>query len=117
MTPTYSSAQVAALSVISQLIVPRTVLSTALVCCFVSGWTICIMSGFRLVKIIESEGWPSVPADAVWPSIYENEPLRTHGWPSIGGGVTVEVEVRLVVEEVEGHSACRCLWHSLPFCG
>jgi hypothetical protein len=55
------------------------------------------------------EGWPSVPADAVWPSIYENEPLCTHGWPSIDGGITVEVEVRLVVEEVEGHSTCRCL--------
>jgi hypothetical protein len=55
------------------------------------------------------EGWPDVPADAVWPSIYENEPLRTHGWPSVDGGITVEVEVRSVVEEVEGHSACRCL--------
>jgi hypothetical protein len=55
------------------------------------------------------EGWPGVPADAVWPSIYKNEPLRTHGWPSVDGGVTVEVEVHSVVEEVEGHSACRCL--------
>jgi hypothetical protein len=55
------------------------------------------------------EGWPGVPADAVWPSLYENEPLRTHGWLSVGGGVMVEVEVRSVVKEVGGHSACRCL--------
>jgi hypothetical protein len=32
-----------------------------------------------------------------------------HGWPSIGGGVRVEVEVHLVVDGVEGHSACSCL--------
>jgi hypothetical protein len=55
------------------------------------------------------EGWLGVPADAVWPSIYENEPLHTHGWLSVDGGITVEVEVCSVVEEVEGHSACRCL--------
>jgi hypothetical protein len=53
------------------------------------------------------EGWPGVPADAVWPS--ENEPLHTHGWPSVSGGVTVDVEVCSVVDGVEGHSACRCL--------
>jgi hypothetical protein len=54
-------------------------------------------------------GWPGVPSDAVWPSICEDKPLHTHGWPNVSGGVMVEVEVRLVVEEVEGHSACRCL--------
>jgi hypothetical protein len=56
---------------------------------------------------LSNEGWPGVPADAVWPS--EDEPLRTHGWPSISGGVQVEVEVRSVVDGVEGHSASRCL--------
>jgi hypothetical protein len=55
------------------------------------------------------EGWPGVPADALWPSLDEDELLRTHGWPSVGGGVRVEVEVRSVIEEVEGHPACRCL--------
>jgi hypothetical protein len=49
-TPTYSSAQVVALSVTSRLIEPRTVLSTALACYFVNVWTICIVSGFRLVE-------------------------------------------------------------------
>jgi hypothetical protein len=55
------------------------------------------------------KGWPGVPSDLVCPDPLLEEPLRTHGWPSIGGGVQIEVEVHSVVEEVEGHSACRCL--------
>jgi hypothetical protein len=46
-TLTYSSVQVAALSVISQLIVPRTALNAVMVCCFVNGWMIRIVSGFN----------------------------------------------------------------------
>jgi hypothetical protein len=55
------------------------------------------------------EGWPGVPSDLIWSDPLLKEPLRTHGWPSVGGGVRVEVEVSLVVDGVEGHSACRCL--------
>jgi hypothetical protein len=54
-------------------------------------------------------GWPGVSADALWPDPLLEEPLRTHGWPSVSGGIEVEVEVRSVIEDVEGHSACRCL--------
>jgi hypothetical protein len=53
-------------------------------------------------------GWPGVLLDLVWPDLLLEDPLRTHGWPSVGGGVQVEVEVHSVIEEVEGHSACRC---------
>jgi hypothetical protein len=49
-TPTYSSARVVALSVTSQPIEPKTVLSMALACYFVSVWTIRIVSGFHLVE-------------------------------------------------------------------
>jgi hypothetical protein len=55
------------------------------------------------------EGWPGVSSDLLWSDPLLEEPLRTHGWPSVGGGVRVEVEVCLVVDGVEGHSACRCL--------
>jgi hypothetical protein len=55
------------------------------------------------------EGWPEVPADLLWPDPLLEEPLRMHGWPSVSGGVRVEVEVHSVVDGVEGHSACRCL--------
>jgi hypothetical protein len=50
MMPTCSSAEVVALSVTSQLIEPKTVLSVALACCFVSVWMICIVSGSCLVE-------------------------------------------------------------------
>jgi hypothetical protein len=33
------------------------------------------------------EGWPGVSVDAVWPSYDAGDPTRTHGWPSIEGGV------------------------------
>jgi hypothetical protein len=55
------------------------------------------------------EGWPGVPSDARWSDLRLEDPLHTHGWPSVEGGVQVEVEVRSVIDEVEGHSACRCL--------
>jgi hypothetical protein len=51
------------------------------------------------------EGWPGVPADTMWSSPLLEEPLRTHGWPSMSGGIEVKVEV---VENLEEHSACRC---------
>jgi hypothetical protein len=54
-------------------------------------------------------GWLGVPSDLVWPDPLLKDPLRTHSWPSVGGGVKVEVEVRSVVDGVGGHSACRCL--------
>jgi hypothetical protein len=54
-------------------------------------------------------GWPGVLVDAVWPDLLLEEPLCTHGWPSVSGEIEVEIEVRSVLEEVEGHSACRCL--------
>jgi hypothetical protein len=54
------------------------------------------------------EGWPGVPSDAKWSDLQPEDPLRTHGWPSVGG-VQVEVEVCSVIDEVEGHSTCRCL--------
>jgi hypothetical protein len=54
-------------------------------------------------------GWSGVSADAFWPDLLLEEPLHTHGWPSVSGGIKVEVEVWSVIEEVEGHSACRCL--------
>jgi hypothetical protein len=43
-TPTSSSVLVAVSSVMSRLIVLKIVLNTALVCCFVNGWTILIVS-------------------------------------------------------------------------
>jgi hypothetical protein len=43
------------------------------------------------------EGWPGVPADALWP--YQ---IGADGWLSIEGEVKVQVEVRSVIEEVEG---------------
>jgi hypothetical protein len=36
------------------------------------------------------EGWPGVPSDLLWPDLLLEEPLRTHGWPSVGGGVRVQ---------------------------
>jgi hypothetical protein len=54
-------------------------------------------------------GWLGVPLDLIWSDPLLEEPLRTHSWPSIGGGVRVKVEVSSVVDGVEGHSACRCL--------
>jgi hypothetical protein len=36
------------------------------------------------------KGWPGVPGDAVWPSLYEDEPLHTWmaacRWRGYGGG-------------------------------
>jgi hypothetical protein len=58
-------------------------------------------------------GWPGVPSDLLWPDPLLEEPLCTRGWPSISGGVEVKIEV---VENVEEHSACRCLWHNPLFC-
>jgi hypothetical protein len=55
------------------------------------------------------EGWPGVPSDLLWSDPLPEEPLRTHSWLSVGGGVRVEVEVRLVIDGVEGHFAYRCL--------
>jgi hypothetical protein len=56
------------------------------------------------------EGWPSVPADAVWPSYDAGDLTRTHGWPSVEGGVEVVVEVCSDASERQReHSACRCL--------
>jgi hypothetical protein len=56
------------------------------------------------------EGWPGVPADAVWPSYDAGDPTRTHGWPSVERGVEVVVEVCSDASECQReHSACRCL--------
>jgi hypothetical protein len=56
------------------------------------------------------EGWPGVPADAVWPSYDAGDSTRTHGWPSVEGGVEVVVEVCSDASERQReHSACRCL--------
>jgi hypothetical protein len=56
------------------------------------------------------EGWPGVPADAVWPSYDAEDLTRTHGWPSVKGGVEVIVEVCSdALERQREHSACRCL--------
>jgi hypothetical protein len=55
------------------------------------------------------EGWPGVLSDLLWSDLLLEEPLCTHGWPSAGGGVRVEVEVHSVIDGVEGHSTCRCL--------
>jgi hypothetical protein len=48
------------------------------------------------------EGWPGIPADAVWPSLSAEEPLRADGWPSVKGGVTVDVEVCSDMVDVRG---------------
>jgi hypothetical protein len=49
------------------------------------------------------EGWPSVPADTVWP--YR---IGADGWPSIEGGVKVSIEVVSDTVELEREcSACR----------
>jgi hypothetical protein len=56
------------------------------------------------------EGWPGVPSDAVWPPYDAGDLTRTHGWPSIEGGVKVVVEVCSDASERQReHSACRCL--------
>jgi hypothetical protein len=56
------------------------------------------------------EGWPGVPADTAWPSYDAVDPTRTHGWPSVEGGVEVIVEVCSdALERQREHSACRCL--------
>jgi hypothetical protein len=56
------------------------------------------------------EGWPSIPVDVVWPSPLAEEPLRADGWPSVEGGVAVDVEVCSdVVDFQRDHSACRLL--------
>jgi hypothetical protein len=59
---------------------------------------------------LSEEGWPGVLADAVWPSLYDREPLCTHRWPSVEGEVEVSIEVcsDASVSQRE-HSACRCL--------
>jgi hypothetical protein len=54
------------------------------------------------------EGWPGVPADALWR--YPEDPLHTHGWPSVKGGVEVSIKVcsDALVSRRE-HSTCKCL--------
>jgi hypothetical protein len=55
------------------------------------------------------EGWPGVPADAVWPSTSDG-PLHADGWPDLEVGVEVSIEVRSNVVEYQGeHSTCRSL--------
>jgi hypothetical protein len=34
-----------------------------------------------------------VASDLLWSDPLLDEPLHTHGWPSVGGGIRVEVEV------------------------
>jgi hypothetical protein len=42
------------------------------------------------------EGWPGVPADAVWPSPLDGDPPHSDSWPSVDRvGVTVSIEVCL----------------------
>jgi hypothetical protein len=56
------------------------------------------------------EGWPGVPVDATWPSPLPGALLHANGWPSVEGGVEVEVEVCSdAVELQREHSACRSL--------
>jgi hypothetical protein len=54
-------------------------------------------------NLVVTEGWPSVPADAVWLSYDAGDSTRTHGWPSVKGGVEIIVEVRSSIGDlVEG---------------
>jgi hypothetical protein len=57
----------------------------------------------------KEEGWPGVPSTFYWPDPFLEEPLHAHSWPSIDGGVQIQVDVCSVVEKVKSHSACRCL--------
>jgi hypothetical protein len=56
------------------------------------------------------EGRPGIPVDAVWPSPLVGEPLRSHGWPSVEGGIEVTMEVCSdTVKFQREHSTCRLL--------
>jgi hypothetical protein len=46
------------------------------------------------------EGWPGVLSDFYWPDSFLEMPLHTHSWPSIDGGVRIEVDICSVVERV-----------------
>jgi hypothetical protein len=55
-------------------------------------------------------GWPGAEADGEWPPHGSGDPTRTHGWPSVDGGIEVSIEVRSNILELEGErSACRLL--------
>jgi hypothetical protein len=56
------------------------------------------------------KGWPSVPADAVWPSYDTGNLTHTHGWPSVKGRVEVVIEIHSSVRDlVERRTTCRCI--------
>jgi hypothetical protein len=62
------------------------------------------------------ESWPGIQPNKCggsFPCLSDVVPLRPNGWPDLSphssDGVQVTVEVRLVIEELEGYSACRLL--------
>jgi hypothetical protein len=72
------------------------------------GW-----GSMRPASPVVEEGWPGTwPEDWCFPRL-EDMPLRPNGWPDLSlptsTGVQVTIEVKLTIEEVEGHSACRLL--------
>jgi hypothetical protein len=54
----------------------------------------------------KEEGWPGVLLTFYWPDLFLEEPLHTHSWPSVDGGVRIEVDICSVVEKIESHSTC-----------